>query len=305
MQLRAALVWGALAVGCGCGADRGGGAQTTPPATSDTPVATTPEATPAASAAAPSPATAPRDAQAEAQAAPKPWPPSQPEAIDTPWCSDAVRALDEETCIVLPDQPSTTLLVYLHGIVPPGQTSPQLENFEKVVASASLEAGVVALIPRGDQGLAPAKYKGWWGWPTGLPSYRAHTEKLLARLESKQQKLENLLGVKMRRRYLAGSSAGAYYAALLALHGAYPADGYGAMSGGAGVRTEALAKLPPKPFYVGFGKHDSVGASARALGQLLEKAGWPVKIAAHDVGHGARKVYIDEAFVFWREALAE
>lgn len=299
MQLRAALVWGALAAGCGCGADRGGGVQPPPAATSDTKPSPASGAMPVASAASP-PAKAPADATT--QSAPTPWPPSQPEAVDTPWCSDAVRTLDEETCFVLPDQPSTTLLVYLHGIVPPAQTSPQLENFERVVADATLEAGAIALIPRGDQGLAPAKYKGWWGWPTGLPSYRAHTERLLARLESKQLKLEKLLGVKMRRRYLAGSSAGAYYVALLALHGAYPADGYGAMSGGAGVRTERLGELPPKPFYVGFGRHDSVGTSARALGQLLENAGWPVKIAAHEVGHGARKVYIDEAFVFWREA---
>ena len=55
------------------------------------------------------------------------------------------------------------------------------------------------------------------------------------------------------------------------------------------------------PFYIGFGSHDSVGRSARALADVLRGAGWPVRLAEHPVGHGAKEIYLDEAFAFWRE----
>jgi predicted esterase len=213
-----------------------------------------------------------------------------------------VDTLDEETCYVLPEKPTRTLLVYLHGIVPPTKDSIQKTNFETVVANASRRAGAAALIPRGDQGLAPKQNPGWWGWPTTGPSYERLAPKLLDRIRAKRAKLEDVAGVAFDRVYVAGSSSGAYFAAAIALSGGLPADGYGAMSGGAGWRTPELEKLPPKPFYVGFGKHDTVAGGARALADLLKRAGWPVRVAEHPVGHGAKEIYLDEAFEFWRSA---
>ena len=63
----------------------------------------------------------------------KPWPAKKPDPVETDWCIDAVEPLDEETCFVLPEKPSTELLIYLHGIVPPEKTSIQKTNFETVV----------------------------------------------------------------------------------------------------------------------------------------------------------------------------
>ena len=220
--------------------------------------------------------------------------------METDWCTADVSALDVSNCYVLPEEPTRTLLIYLHGIVPPTKDSPQKTNFEKVVANAARRAGAAALIPRGEQGLAPKKYDRWWGWPTTGPSYRRLGEKFIRQFGEAREKLEDVAGVKFERVYVAGSSAGAYFAAAIALHGGMQADGFGAMSGGAGWKTEELSQLPPKPFYVGYGEHDSVGGSARALGKLLKDAGWPVKVASHPLGHGAREVYIDEAFEFWR-----
>jgi predicted esterase/Fe-S-cluster containining protein len=248
------------------------------------------------------PASREPSAAAEPAPAPKPaWPEIAPSQIETDWCIEVVRVLDEESCFVLPDEPSDELLVYLHGIVPPTKDSPQKTNFETVVANTSRRAGVVALIPRGNKGLAPKAFPDWWGWPTTGPSYQRHGAELALRIDAKQKKLEELTQTRFKRRYLAGSSAGAYFAAALALHGGYPADGYGAMSGGAGAPTRELAGLPPRPFYIGFGLHDTVGDAARALGTLLRKSGWPVRVAAHPLGHGAKEVYLDEAFGFWRE----
>jgi predicted esterase len=220
--------------------------------------------------------------------------------VSTDWCTASVNALDEETCFVLPAERTDTLLIYLHGIVPPTKESRQKTNFEAVVANASGRARVAALLPRGDLGLAGPKYREWWGWPTGEPGYRAHGARLVKKIGEKRAALERVAGARFERVYVAGSSAGAYFVAALALHGAIEADGFGAMSGGAGWRTPELAKLPPKRFYVGYGAYDSVASSARALGELLRAAGWPVRVAEHPLGHGAKEIYLDEAFAFWR-----
>ena len=219
---------------------------------------------------------------------------------ETDWCIETMRVLDETTCYVLPEPQSSVLIIYFHGIVPPEKTSVQKTNLETVLANAAHRARAAALLPRGKQGFAPRGHERWWGWPTGEPAYGRHAPELLAMVSEKREKLERLAGAAFQRVYLAGSSSGAYFVAVVALRGAFPADGFAALSGGSGSITPELAQLPPKPFYIGYGSQDSVGPGARALSELLRGAGWPVKIAAHPVGHGAKEVYLDEAFAFWR-----
>lgn len=223
-------------------------------------------------------------------------------SVQTDWCIESVEVLDEETCFVLPNEPSTTLLVYFHGIVPPSRESSQKRNYQTVVANAARRARVVALMPRGRLGFAPAGNPGWWGWPTTDAAYTEHARELVDAVQQKRRALEELVGVSFSRVYLAGSSSGAYFVAALALHGGMSADGFAVLSGGAGRRTPELATLEPKPVYVGYGTYDSVGNSARALGELLRGAGWPVRIAEHPLGHGARDVYLDESFRFFESA---
>jgi hypothetical protein len=54
------------------------------------------------------------------------------------------------------------------------------------------------------------------------------------------------------------------------------------------------------PVYIGFGTHDAVGGAARSLGARLERAGFPVKVAAHPLPHGTAEIYLDEAFAHFR-----
>jgi predicted esterase len=77
------------------------------------------------------------------------------------------------------------------------------------------------------------------------------------------------------------------------------------MSGGAagGHGAAALAGRAARPFYVGYGAYDEDSKkNARALVTVLEGAKWPVRVGEHPFGHGAREVYLDEAFAFWDSA---
>jgi predicted esterase len=63
-----------------------------------------------------------------------------------------------------------------------------------------------------------------------------------------------------------------------------------------------LARLAPKPFYIGYGKYDDyVRRAIPTLVDVLNRAHWPLRVAEHPVDHGAREVYLEEAFAFWRE----
>lgn len=266
------------------------------------PPAPRPAATPVAAPRPPARVTAePAPPPPAAESAPPAWPPRKPTEVATDWCTDAVRGLRVDTCYFLPESPTTTLLIYLHGVVPPDKTSVQKTNYQAVVANASRRANAAALLPRGRPGLAPKEISKWWGWPTSPDGYRRHAAELVEQIVGARRELEEATGVRFERVYLAGSSSGAYFVATLAQRGGIDVDGYGAMSGGTTVLDPALGQLEPRPVYIGYGLYDTVGESARELGKQLRAAQWPVRIAEHRTGHGAREIYLDEAFPFWSE----
>lgn len=227
------------------------------------------------------------------------WPPPPSGAVSD-FCIETVAALDESSCYALPDAPTDELLLYLHGIVPPAKTSRQKTNFERVVSAAAQRAGVAALMPRGRQGLAPKGHEGWWGWPTSADAYARWSDELAAEFAEKRAKLEALSGRRFGRLYVAGSSSGAYFVVALALRGAIAADGFAAISGGALPPGADFRSRATKPFYIGYGTADTVGPGANALAARLRAAGFPVKVAAHPLPHGAAEVYLDEAFAHFR-----
>ena len=213
------------------------------------------------------------------------------------------RGLDEGTCYLVPDgwsgRTPRRLLIYLSGIVPPVARSPQKENVQRVVAAAARRAGAVALLPRGRRGIGPRDARDWWAWPTSASDYAAHAETMVADWAAARAKLEAALGT-FDRTYLAGSSSGAYFLTALALRGDVEMDGYAAASGGApGLGAPRAAGAKKSPFYVGYASGDRTNAGPKALGELLRAEGWPVRVEQHPGGHGAREVYLDEAFELW------
>lgn len=235
----------------------------------------------------------------------RPWPPLDLPKVETAWCGRSMPGLAEDACYALPPRPSRDLLIYLPGIVPPQQASPQLENLQRVLAEAARNAGAVVLLPRGRTDLSPPKYPGWWSWPTTRSAFERSADTLVKEIEARQRHLEDALSFRFRRRYLAGSSAGAYFVVRLAVEGRLKANGYGALSGGAPVPTSNgndAGDARTAPFYVGYGIHDSQGvtSSAAALAATLRERHWPTLVRTHPVGHGARGIYLEEAFAFWR-----
>jgi predicted esterase len=233
-----------------------------------------------------------------------------PPAAPTDWCLDGLTALDVDLCYALPapdaDHPRT-LLVYLHGIIPPLAESPQKTKVETIVVNASARAGVAVLFPRGRQGIGPPQARDWWAWPTTKDALDALVPGIVGRWVLAKKKLEAIAGAPFDRTFVAGSSSGAYFVSELAIRGdlptdAFPVDGFGAMSGGgAGSRAaQRLARLEPRPFYLGFGTYDDeTKTNARSLAGALREARWPVLVAEHPFGHGANETYLDEAFAFW------
>lgn len=224
------------------------------------------------------------------------------------WCIEGLAALDDETCVAIPNRPARELLVYFHGITPPLKESAQKTTVQTTVKNASVRAGVVGVVPRGRRGIGPTDAKDWWAWPTSSDAHVKHAREIVESLKQTRARLEILAGAPFERTYLAGSSNGAYFLTALALHGdlerlGFMVDGVGAMSGGGtgGIPPAALADKKPIPMYVGFGVHDEeTKKNASGLVTLLTTARWPHQRAEHAVGHGAREIYLDEAFAFFR-----
>ncbi|MFT3763960.1 MAG: hypothetical protein QM820_00305 [Minicystis sp.] len=207
---------------------------------------------------------------------------------------------------MLPDRPTTTLLVYLPGLMPPSAESPEKRMVETVVANAARRAGVAALVPRGpsrDELAAPGRdAKGlgaYRSWPTSDDVYQRHARRLVEHIASRRRDLEALVGAPFERVILGGSSAGAYFVAHLALRGDFPADGYAVISGGSGRPAPHLSDLPKHPLYIGYGDGDIVGPKAEQLAAQARAAGWDVRVSMHHTGHGSREFYLDEAFTMF------
>ena len=224
----------------------------------------------------------------------------------SPFCAP-LGALEEDACAFFPASVASPprLLVYLHGILPPEGESPSKANVLSSVASASERAGAVALVPRGIRGVGPKGAHDWLAWPTDPRDHAAHARALVARWSSAKVALEARLGRPFARTYLAGSSNGAYFVAALAARDdlarfGFPVDGLGAMSGGGAVGLEPPPGAALPPFYVGYGTYDDdTKRNASSLVALLQRRTWPSRVAEHPFGHGARAVYLDEAFAFW------
>jgi len=259
------------------------------------PSASVPQPAPTASAAAPEPVLQPASSASVARGVAAP-------GAGSGWCLEGFADLDDGNCYLVPEvvREPKSLLVYLHGVIAPhGDTQRIVQG---IVARNARSRGYVAYMPRGRRGLGPPPTQDWWSWPTTAEKHHRHAATMIQQWRDAAKSLEQLTGGPFARTYLAGSSNGAFFATALALSGEFEADGYGAMSGGsrAGKSVERIRARNRPPFYVGYGIYDDLKPHPISLGELLGQARWPHRVAAHRTGHGAREVYLDEAFELWQ-----
>ncbi len=169
---------------------------------------------------------------------------------------------------------------------------------QQVVARAALRAQAAVIMPRGRVGLGPAATRSWWGWPTSKADVDRLAPEMVRGWLAARDRLEAHVGAPFSRTFLAGSSSGAYFLSSLAVRGALEVDGLAATAGG-GASPSATRK---PPFYLGFGSGDPAASRLRGFGKALLRADWPSLVREHPGGHGAREVYLDEAFAFWNAA---
>ena len=241
---------------------------------------------------------------AAARATQDPIPAVVPALIDvsTPWCPAPWHGLDEDTCWLAPDGEPSSLLLYLSGIVPPGPPGPLQATMQQVVARSAARAHAAVILPRGRPGLGPAATRSWWSWPTGAADVERLAPEMVRSWLTARTRLEAHLGAPFARTFLAGSSSGAYFLSALAVRGAIHVDGLAATSGGGAGRAALATAAWRPPFYVGFGSSDPAAPQLRAFGKALHDVGWRSRVGEHPGGHGAREVYLDEAFAFWSES---
>ncbi|GMV11949.1 MAG: alpha/beta fold hydrolase [Myxococcales bacterium] len=226
-------------------------------------------------------------------------------APDQPWCfqGEGIEALTPTVCHYSPAPPERapdTLVIFLHGLTKLGTTWQW--NGQRGLARAAKAHGFEVITPRGRLGAGSKKYADHWNWPSSAEGQKELEAEVLAEWKAAQQELEKRNGRPFARVYVWGFSAGAYYAASLALRGRLSVAGYGIFAGGGapkGVERWAKGTQPKPPIYVGYGHKDRARKDPARLGRALKAMGWKSLVVGRaKVGHSMTDAQVREAFAF-------
>lgn len=227
-----------------------------------------------------------------------------PPPADVPWCNDAVEKLTDSMCHFTPVKPGaeapTTLVIFLHGVIKLG-TDWQY-NQHLALARAAKANGFEVLLPRGRVGAGSKKFADHWNWPSSVEGQKAYEDEVIAEWMDAKAKLEEKNGRPFEKVYVFGFSAGAYYAASLALRARISVDGYGVFAGGGapkGVERWAKGIRTRPPIYVGWGGKDKARKDPQRFAKALRALGWSHKaVGRKKVGHSVTDAQIREAIAF-------
>lgn len=238
--------------------------------------------------------------------APAPSPPSATTAaavVTTPWCGEGWRALDETTCVALPEKLAmpASLVVYAHGMIAP-DALPTEEQATLLAASRSL--GIAVLFSRGTAGLCTwePKVVDHFCWPTRQEAVDEAGPGIVAGWVQAQARAEELAGQRFERRYLFGFSNGGYFTAFLSVEGRFPVAGVGVVGAGRTAIDESLSGALHPPFYLAVGDQEAAGTrqDAANLAHVLTLRGWPLKLTVHPGrGHELHEDDLTNAWAAW------
>jgi predicted esterase len=153
-------------------------------------------------------------------------------------------------------------------------------------------------------GAGSSKFADHWNWPSSVAGQNALEAEVLAEWKQARETLEKRNGRPFAKVFVWGFSAGAYYAAGLALRGRLDVAGYAVFAGGGapkGVERWAKGTQPKVPVYVGYGHKDRARKDPARLGQALRAMGWKsLVVGRRNVGHSMTDAQIREAVTFLR-----
>ena len=226
-----------------------------------------------------------------------------PAVITTAWCGEGWRAIDDVTCVGLPDHFATpaSLVIHLHGMMAPDA----LPTAEQAMLLAAARAhGFAVLFPRGKAGLCrwEQKVESSLCWPTKQQAVDDGDPEILAGWAEGLARAEQIAGVHFERRYLFGFSNGGYFVAFLSVEGRYPIDGAGVVGAGRTVIDETLSGPEHPPFYLAVGDQEAASTRQDAdnLARVLTLRGWPLTYVIHQgTGHELHESDLSAAWTAW------
>jgi len=241
-----------------------------------------------------------RDAK---ESAPAPPPTTATTVLTTPWCGAGWLAIDDATCVALPERlaPPASLVVHVHGMIAPDA----LPTAEQATLLAAARAhGFAVLFARGKPGLCDWEpgVQSNFCWPTKQEAIDELGPGILAEWAEGQARAEEMAGVRFERRYLFGFSNGGYFVAFLSVEGRFSIDGAGVVGAGRTAIDETLSGPARPPFYLAVGDQETgvTRQDAATLAHLLTLRGWPLTYVIHPGGaHELREDDLASAWAAW------
>lgn len=240
-----------------------------------------------------------------ASAEPAAEPGATAQSAPEPWCDASVETLSDGMCHYVPpgDEAPKTLVIFLHGVVKVGTTWQWAQ--QQALARFAKQNRFEVLLPRGRVGAGSHKFSDHWNWPTSAEGQKNLEPEVLQEWKDARAELERRNGRPFERVYVFGFSAGAYYAASLAMRGRLEVDGYGVFAGGGapnGVERWARGVRPKPPIYVGWGTKDKARKDPQKLARALSKLKWKHRaVPRRGVGHTMTDAQVREAFEFLKK----
>ncbi len=220
-------------------------------------------------------------------------------------CAEGLEPVAADGCFARAkgEPEGATLLLYLHGRFQPGTPGEAQERErQKRVAKMATARGFDVLELRAALGgcAGDPQFKDWACWPSNErvadrgPSYVDAWQPAIAEADARGRH---------PRRVVFGFSSGAFFSALVALRGLYPADAFVVAHGGGVEPVKAQGEMPPLLL---LSADDDISQGWMiTLGDELDREGWPHDAYARGGGHELTEADIAVSLTFLERAARE
>ncbi len=214
------------------------------------------------------------------------------------WCPERFESGPSDTCFAIPENPSkdTPVLVYLHGMYQ-GHGSPE----EWAAVGVAIDRGFAVVIPRGKRGLCAwrAELKDHYCWPQDAEDTQT-MKSVVKEWDRVLWQVDALLEGGTHKRYVLGSSNGAFFASYLAMHAIFPGQAYAVVNGGPLGAPGAKSTQAPVLLVAGDEASDA-SAKTKELHEVLSKASWAHGFCPRSGGAALTVGDVESAIRFFKQ----